>query len=311
MSLYNFEQIEFKKQHHVNAFITAIDNSSFHWHYEYEIIIVLKGSLMVFTNPKPVLLKTDDILLINTKTVHSIKRTDEENICMIIQLAPSLFQNESQNDVTYHFYLNSTESEVPVQVDDHHFVKLAAKLTKLFLQNERTNYHRIRALVFQLIADLFDYVIYDMNYQSKTVSNDSKILMEIVEYIEKNIHSDQILEQLCTDLGFSKKTVYRYLKENIGLSAKKLIDNMRIDKAKQLLKYSNKSIGYITDTCGFGSESTFYRIFQQREGITPSEYRKKDVPVEKDPEIQGYLSFRHKEAMNLLSNILKEENDVN
>jgi hypothetical protein len=54
MSLYNFEQIEFNRQHHFNAFITAIDNSSFHWHYEYEMIIVLKGSLMVFTNPKPV-----------------------------------------------------------------------------------------------------------------------------------------------------------------------------------------------------------------------------------------------------------------
>lgn len=70
--------------------------------------------------------------------------------------------------------------------------------------------------------------------------------MEIVKYIEKNIHSDQILEQFCTDLGFNKKTIYRYLKENIGLSAKKLIDNMRINKAKQLLKYTNKSIGYIT-----------------------------------------------------------------
>lgn len=309
MNLYKFEEVEIKNQHHFNSFIIAIDNSSFHWHYEYEIIVILKGSVVVYTKHKSVLLKENDIFLINTKTLHSIKQTDEENMCMVIQLNPILFQKDSDKDVTYNFHLNSADQTVPINVEYQQFIKTVARLTLLSLENDRHNDYRIRALIFQFIADLFDYVIYETNYQIKIVSDDSINLMEIIEYIDSHLSDENIQESLCTALGYSQRTLNRYLNDNIGLSIKKLIDNMRIDKAKHLLKHTEKSIDYIADTSGFHSESTFYRIFKHNVGITPTKYREKDVPLEKSSDIQGYLEVRHKEAIQLLSKILEEDND--
>ena len=38
MSSYIFETVEFEKKYPVNAFVASIQSSSFHWHYEYELL---------------------------------------------------------------------------------------------------------------------------------------------------------------------------------------------------------------------------------------------------------------------------------
>ncbi len=306
MSIYNFEQIEFNKLQHFNSFVTAIDNSSFHWHYEYELIHVLEGSLMVYMNPEPVLLKKGDLLLINSKTVHSMAHTEERNTCLILQIHPDLFQMEAEANVSYRFHLNSAHGKIPADWDRTDLIKTACRLTLLYMQKERKNFHRLKALVYKIIADLFDYVPYDMTFHSPSNSDDSSRVMEILDYIENNLQSDDVLDRLCSEMGLSGKSLYRFLKDHIGLSAKELVDTMRIDRAKQLLKFTKKSMDYIVDICGFGSESSFYRIFKDKTGSTPNQYRKNDLPADRNPEIQGYLNFRNTEAVRVLMNIVEE-----
>lgn len=307
MRTYNFEQIEFENQYPVNTFITSIDNSSFHWHYEYELIIVLKGSVMIYNSPKPVKLNVNDILLINSKIVHAIKHTEEENICLIIQMHPSIFRNNQNDNVNYHFYLNSSDEEIPIAVGYKHFIKLAVQIALVFVKKDVKSYYRTRAILYTIVADLFEYVAYDMHFKTVSSNDNASTMMQIIEYIQHNLRNENVLKTLYKELGMSEKTVYRFLKENIGLSAKELIDNMRIDEAKNLLKYSSKHIGCIVDECGFSSENTFYRIFKNRVGITPSEYRTKGISLEKNPQIKGYLNFRQKEALQILLSILEED----
>jgi AraC-like DNA-binding protein/mannose-6-phosphate isomerase-like protein (cupin superfamily) len=306
MKKYNFEQIELESQYPVNAFITSIDNSSFHWHHEYEIIIVLKGSVVIYTNPKPVKLEANDILLVNSKVVHSIKHTEEENICLFVQMHPSLFRNNQNDNANYYFYLNSVDEEIPAKVEYKHFIKLAAQIALLFLKKDIKSYYRIRSILYTIVADFFEYVAYDMHFRAVASNDNAFTMMQIIEYIQHNLRSENLLKTLYKDLGMSEKTVYRFLKENIGLSAKELIDNMRIDEAKNLLKYSSKHMNYIVDECGFTSENTFYRIFKSKVGMTPNEYRTKGISVEKNPQIKGYLNFTQKEALEILLNL--EEN---
>lgn len=307
MRAYNFEQIELESQYPVNTFITAIDNSSFHWHYEYELIIVLKGSVMVYTNPKPVKLNVNDILMINSKVVHAIKHTEEENICLTVQMHPSIFKGNQNDNANYHFYLNSADEEIPLGVEYKHFIKLAVQISLVFLKRDIKTYHRIRAILYTIVADLFEYAAYDIHFKAVASNDNAFTMMQIIEYIQHNLRSENVLKTLYKELGMSEKTVYRFLKENIGLSAKELIDNMRVDEAKNLLKYSSKHMSCIVDECGFGSENTFYRIFKNKVGITPNEYRTMGISLEKNPQIKGYLNFRQKEALEILAGILEED----
>ena len=51
--------------------------------------------------------------------------------------------------------------------------------------------------------------------------------------------------------------------------------NLRITKAKQMLRFTDKKLEDIGYQCGLGAPHYFSRIFKQVEGITPSEFREK------------------------------------
>lgn len=56
-----------------------------------------------------------------------------------------------------------------------------------------------------------------------------------------------------------------------------IISEMRLNKAKELLKTSECTIVDIAEKTGFTSSSYFYRLFKNSTGITPSDYRKKEI----------------------------------
>jgi hypothetical protein len=55
-----------------NVFIASIDHSSFHWHLDYELILVLKGTILLTEGTKTIVLKGGDVYLINTKSIHAL-----------------------------------------------------------------------------------------------------------------------------------------------------------------------------------------------------------------------------------------------
>lgn len=61
----------------------------------------------------------------------------------------------------------------------------------------------------------------------------------------------------------------------MGISFSQYILNLKIDKAKNLLRFSEYSIGEITYYLGFSNESHFIQTFQKRVGETPNRYRRR------------------------------------
>ena len=59
------------------------------------------------------------------------------------------------------------------------------------------------------------------------------------------------------------------------ISISKLVNNLRLDKAKALLKETNKNVSEISFEIGFGEPPYFIKLFKDREGLTPGEFRQK------------------------------------
>ena len=55
---------------------------------------------------------------------------------------------------------------------------------------------------------------------------------------------------------------------------------MRLARACELLRTTACSVMAISDACGFGAAATFYRVFKQKYGVTPSQWRKQHVKDE-------------------------------
>ncbi|WP_445671395.1 helix-turn-helix transcriptional regulator [Paenibacillus sp. FSL K6-3166] len=88
-------------------------------------------------------------------------------------------------------------------------------------------------------------------------------------------NSNLCINSIADELSMSPiylSRLYKLLTTN-ALSDK--INELRLDKAKELLKTSEYTIVDIAEKTGFTSSSYFYRLFKNSTGITPSDYRKK------------------------------------
>lgn len=306
MSSYIFETVEFEKKYPVNAFVASIQSSSFHWHYEYEMLVVLKGSITVRVNSRILTLGREDIIWINSKAVHEIQCEQGDNLCMILQLDPALFKNEQGDSVNYRFYLDSVLDEMPPVKGYHHFVRRAARIVLCSLKKDEKKFYRVRGEVYSLIADLFDYVEYDMSLRAQQSEEDITVLMGIIDYLRSHVDDRDVVHNLCREIGMSGKTMHRYLKIRVGLSVKEMLDTLKVDQAKKLLKHTEKNMNCIIDECGFGSENTFYRIFRQNTGLTPREYRQRGLDLKTSQVLKGYLDYEEYEAEKIIMEILEE-----
>ena len=62
-------------------------------------------------------------------------------------------------------------------------------------------------------------------------------------------------------------------KKETGINISDYIINHKIDEAKRLLRYSDKSLTAISLYLGFTSQSHFTKLFKEKVGTTPSEYK--------------------------------------
>lgn len=101
-------------------------------------------------------------------------------------------------------------------------------------------------------------------------------LLQIKEFIETNYNSADISTRMVSEsLGIPQSRVFELLKEEYGLTFKQLINKMRIDEAKRLLKETDFKIIDIALNLGFNNVSYFNNLFKMLEGETPSDYREK------------------------------------
>lgn len=305
MNSYIFETIEHYKENPAKIIITSIDHSDYHWHYDYEVIMVIKGELILSVLAESYVLKEGDVAFVNSKEIHGYRYSNEENICLIVQIKNEFFDLRDDKNQSYYFYLNSAKETVKPRISYEHFRKLLARIGIESGDKKQTSNLRIKGMVYMLISDLFDYIPYDiLQYANEAVQvTDSEDILKIIQFIEDNIVSDNLTEELCKTIGMSEKSLYRFLKSRIDMTMKELIDVTRLNHAIYLLSYTDKDNSTIASECGFSNDNTFYRLFKKRYDMTPLEYKNKNLDDRKPPrikEVQGYLDFSKAEAITLL-----------
>jgi len=98
-------------------------------------------------------------------------------------------------------------------------------------------------------------------------------LRSVVDYIDAHLQHNLTLDELAQHTGFSAYHFTRLFKQATGLAPHQFVIRRRIERAKQLLRYSDLSLAAIAHDVGFSSHSHFTTLFRRAVGITPSTYR--------------------------------------
>ncbi len=98
-------------------------------------------------------------------------------------------------------------------------------------------------------------------------------LLRVLDYIDAHLGREITLAELAELVGISQFHFGRLFKQSLGLSPYQYLLQQRVERAKTLLKRTDKPIVAIALECGFNSHSHLGRKFRHLTGITPKAYR--------------------------------------
>lgn len=98
-------------------------------------------------------------------------------------------------------------------------------------------------------------------------------LLQVLDYIDAHLGSNITLAELAELVDISQFHFGRLFKQSLSLSPYQYLLQQRVERAKTLLRQSDRSIVEIALECGFNSQSHLGRKFRQLTGITPKAYR--------------------------------------
>jgi len=97
----------------------------------------------------------------------------------------------------------------------------------------------------------------------------------IIHYIHRNYQEDLTLSGLANRFALSVSRISEVIKETTGQNFLHFLHDLRIRHACGLLVSTEMSVAEIALEVGYGSYSTFARVFHDTKGMVPKEYRKR------------------------------------
>jgi AraC-like DNA-binding protein len=150
----------------------------------------------------------------------------------------------------------------------------AYQLSDVYIQKMEKLYsvEDIYNLQYQLMFDFTERVLV-----SKIPSGISLCVYECINYINANTNCPITVEDVAANVNKSYSFISRKFKQELGFGINEFINSRKIEEAKYLLTYTNKSISEISFYLCFSSQSYFQNVFKKKLGITPNDYRLKTI----------------------------------
>lgn len=106
-------------------------------------------------------------------------------------------------------------------------------------------------------------------------SDRSDLLLPVLNYIDDNFEKDFPLTELARLIKITPQHLCRIFKETMHMKPSEYLTKRRLSEAKELLKYTDRSVSDICRLSGFSDASYFSTVFRRYEGMSPLVYRKK------------------------------------
>lgn len=150
-------------------------------------------------------------------------------------------------------------------------VEEAYNLIDLYIQEceKAPSVDAVKLLQYNMLLDFTEHVS-----QSKTPKNTSREILSCMQFIQRHTNAQISVDDLAAHTGKSRAYITRRFKAETGSSIGRFITQSKLQDAKRLLRYSDKSLAEISNYLCFSSQGYFQTVFKKETGTTPGEYRR-------------------------------------
>lgn len=136
-------------------------------------------------------------------------------------------------------------------------------------QNTLASYFKINGIMYDIVGTLLgENNVEVVNHHEPSPS------LQAMRYMELHYHDDIQISDIAYSVGIHPNYLSAMFKKEIGISPKKYLMNLKINKAKKLLRESDDPINLIASSVGFTDALSFSKFFKKEQGISPTKYRK-------------------------------------
>lgn len=253
-----------------------------HWHEDIELICILDGEMYYDINGKKILLKQGDSLFVNTRQMHygySNHHMECSFICILFH--PALLMNSPfisekyiepviNSDLEYLQF--STDS-----TDGNHLLSLIKQMIQM-----KENADTTQSFELNIMSTLFSVwnAIYDTCKKMELLILDTPkqpdllVQKKMVSYIYQKYSEAISLEDIATAGNVSRSKCCMIFKKYLNQSPIDFLNAYRLEVTCHLLLNTDEKVSDIALSCGFNHISYYSKIFDNKYGCTPSEYRK-------------------------------------
>lgn len=136
----------------------------------------------------------------------------------------------------------------------------------------------VRSCHFEEVRSALKRLLYPLTEQSGESRKDqaADVMVSYArQYIRENYREPVVVEELARNAGFSTNYFRTIFKERTGITIYEYTTQIRMEKARELLRDERQKVKEIGVLVGYESSAHFGSVFRKRFGMTPNEYRRK------------------------------------
>ena len=263
--------------------ILADHNLVCHWHNEFEYGILLSGTLDYYIDGKHIRLKQGDAVFINANSMHTATQVGNVNAVMVtVSFLPSLFVSSNNSTIFQKYFQPLLQSSIKgffIERKTDEGINIVKLLYEIYnLDAKQTD--DCEMLCISLISHIWVLTLrYIKKYKHEFLSfhtkhkNDRKA-KDIVTYIHKHYAEDISIKDIARHTCISRSECFRSFQRYTNKSPVAYLTEYRLSHAVNLLMETDKSVTLIASECGFSNSSYFSKIFKNKYGIPPLQFRK-------------------------------------
>jgi len=269
-------------KHDLFAFIhIPYVNDGIHTHDHFEINYVYRGCCnQIFKNETRVLLQ-GDLCIIAPNSPHNV-RVKNEDITISILIRKSTFDNIfwrvlSTNDLLSTFFRNTLYGDTSPNylcINTNGGDAIRYYMQQIVLESNYADEYSnnvLQSYIILLFTSIIRYDKQNFYWYNPNSSKDAYLeFSAVLHYIQQN-YQTVTLKHIADQFHYTEATLSKYISKNFGRSFSKIIQQIKMQRAKELIQHTKLPVHKIADIVGYQSVDHFSRTYKKVYGISPSE----------------------------------------
>lgn len=253
-----------------------------HWHKTVELFYVESGVLEYNTPKGKTVFPAGSGGMVNSNVLHMTRAGSEgeRNVQLIHIFDPSFIAGEPGSRIEKKFVLPVVAaSQLEIMAfypGDPAQEEVLALLRRSFSLSEQEWAYEIklREVLSDIWVRLLSVSAPLLQEEREAGSSDDKIKMMMI-YIHEHYPEKITVAELAAAAFSSERECYRVFRDCLHMSPVEYLQNFRLQMACKMLAKGRDTITAVSHACGLGSSSYFGKVFRERMGCSPVEFRRR------------------------------------